>query len=314
MALVLVVLLAWRITGVFMYHTWVRWVWRVLISPYMLAGGLIAIVAVIFTVLCLGRIRYSIDASVSSESTARVEVSYFLKLVHFVLDYQDGKLSNRVRIAWIWLGQKKSRRRKRRKNAKNPPQNTQAAKASETTTTEMTAKSSATTTKPITKPSDASTTEPTAKPDTTKKPPTKPDETSNATHEQEDEQEEKDRKSPLTPIKEIWTYPDRKLITSLCIRCLQKFIKALKPRHLDIAGVVGFEDPCTTGWAMGAYEAIVGTLGLRHKVRILGSYIEKALELRIELNGRTRVWGLLWPFIWLYLQKPIRTVIHKHLF
>jgi len=128
------------------------------------------------------------------------------------------------------------------------------------------------------------------------------------------EKEKKDRLKPLKQVKAALTYPDRKIIMSLCFKCLQKFFKALKPKKLDIYGVIGFDDPCTTGWVMGVYEAAAGVMQLRHKVRLVGSYHEKALDLAIKTEGSTRLWSLIWPFIWLYLHKPIRVVLHKHIF
>jgi len=129
----------------------------------------------------------------------------------------------------------------------------------------------------------------------------------------EPEKEKKDRLKPLKQAKAVLTYPDLKTIIGLCFQCLQKFAKALKPKRLNISGIIGFDDPAATGWFMGAYEAAAGMINLRQKIRLIGSYHEKALLLDIEAKGRTRVFSLLWPFIWLYLKKPIRVVLHKHI-
>lgn len=290
----LAALVVWRVAAIFVPYIWVRWIWWVLISPYIPVGGIISILLLMLTILCLGRIRYRIDACISDEKTVYVEVSYLMRLIHFVLEYREEKLDANLRIAGMRLGGEKSRKKKRKinvskKEAKSKSGNI-AAKQEESTgdtgTTDYATKDAAHTASAA------------------KISPPEPE---------EEENEKKDRLKPLKQAKAVLTHPDRKIIMRLCLKCLQKFMKALKPKHLDIHGVIGFDDPSVTGQVMGAYEAAMGVMGLRHKVRILGNYFEKALELNIEAEGRTRLWGLIWPLIWLYLRKPIRVILHKYL-
>jgi len=309
--LVFVALIAWRIAGVFMPHIWIRWLWWVLMSPFLLAGGVLAIVLLLLTILCLGRLRYSVNAKVGDNNTAYVEVSYLMRLVHFVQDYRDGKSESVTKIAGIRLGESKPRKKKRKAK---PPKSDKHATTKEYASKE--ASQAISKVVPVEGSSEEAASTPTQLSTTAKPDSKKNDHTTKKTTTPESEKLEKEKKDRLKPLKQakaVLTYPDRKIIMNLCLRFIKKLLKALKPKHLDIHGVVGFDDPCTTGWAMGAYEAAVGVTGLRHKVRILGNYLEKALELNIEANGRTRLWSLIWPFVWLYLHKPIRVVLHQYI-
>jgi len=291
--LAVLVLVAGRVLVIFLPPTVGLWFWRVLLVPYVLVGGLIALVILLLTVFLLGKIRYSIDASIGEEKTANIEVTYLMRLVHFVLTYSGGKLDNRVRIAWLKPGADTDKPAKKKRKSAGP-----------TATGDATIAAADLTTDEIVKGADKAAKK-TAKATV--------DVAEDATGDKGTATEKKDRFKTLKQVKAVLTYPERKIIMALVFKSLQKFFKALKPKHLDIYGVVGFDDPATTGWAMGAYETAVGLLQLRHKIRLWGSYHEKRLELTIQARGRTRVWGLIWPFIWLYLHKPIRVVIHKHI-
>jgi len=298
-ALAIFVLVAARVAGLFLPPVAALWLWRVILVPYVLAGGITALVLLLTIVLCLGRIRYHVDANLADGKTAYIEVSYLMRLVHFVLVYRDGKLDNSMRIAWMRLGEDKpNKKRRKAKNAGTTNDTPGEKNIATNTIASDTGKSDY-----INKDNDHVY-------KATKD--SEPTQDNNANPELE--KEKKDRLKPLKQAKAVLTYPDRKIIMGLCFKCLQKFIRALKPKRLDISGVIGFDDPCTTGWAMGAYEAAAGVMQLRHKVRLVGNYCEKALDLIIQVEGRTRVWGLLWPFIWLYLHKPIRVVLHQYIF
>ncbi|MCL2398093.1 MAG: hypothetical protein FWC93_08525 [Defluviitaleaceae bacterium] len=134
---------------------------------------------------------------------------------------------------------------------------------------------------------------------------------------QDDKAPTKDEKtSPkalFTKAKAIWNYPARPQIITLTLQALKKFFRALKPKRFQIHGVIGTDDPATTAYVMGAYEAAMGILQLHQHIKLYGNYHEKALELDIQAKGRARLGRLLWPFLWLYLKKPVRTVIHKYL-
>jgi len=285
-AIWLLVLLAVRILAVFVPLAWMPWpFWWVLITPYIITGAVTALVLLILTILCLGRIRYRIDASISEDKTADIDISYLMQLVRFVLEYRDGKLSRRLQIAGFRIGESKPRKKDKKRKAKTKAASTKAAN----TKTAQVKKDSAVKSEPL------------------------PNKSPSAPKPEKEEKEEKDRLKLPKKVKAVLTDPNRKFIINLCLRCLRKFFKALKPRHLDISGIIGFDDPCTTGWAMGTYEAAVGVIGIRENVRLLGNYYEKALELNLQAEGRTRLWGLIWPFIWLYLHKKFRVFLREHI-
>ena len=263
---------------------------------------LLVLAIILLLVCCLGQIRYRVNAQVGDENTAHVEVSYFMWLIRFAFSYVGGEAKTRGRIAWVRIGEDRRQRKNRRRNKKTM----KAEKARSEKKADAADAISIHKDKGI--PSQARNDDairqdipppkiPTPIPDPVPEP----------------DPEEKDSPGFIKQAKEILTYPDLKIIIGLGLRFLKKYINALKPKRLDISGVVGFDDPATTGWAMGAYEAAAGITGLRPHVRLLGSYHEKALRLDIKAHGRTRLGRLIWPFIWLYLQKPIRRLIHKHL-
>ena len=286
----LVGIFAGRVFALFLPPALALWLGRLFLAPPALIGLIVAFILLLTIVLCLGRIKYRVDAHVGNDKTAYVEISYLFRLVNFVAEYRDKKFENHTRVAWMKFGEKKPRKKKKRKSKVTVP-NGDEQKAHNIAAHIGPSEESIT---PKSQPAGK----------------TMPSDIENSEPEQK---EKKDRLKPLKQAKAVLTYPDLKTIIGLCFQCLQKFIKALKPKRLDISGIIGFDDPCTTGWFMGAYEAAAGTAQLRHKIRLLGSYHEKALQLDIEAKGRTSLWGLLWPFIWLYLHKPIRVAIHEHI-
>jgi len=248
----------------------------------IIASPLILLVIIIFLILCLGRIKYIVDAKVGDENSAYVNITYFMGLVRYVVTYAKGKTETKGSIAWVKLG-------------KTPPPKAKSKKAAQSL--------SPSTPKVIsTKPS-----KPPPEPSEPKKEPKKEKKIKK-------EKEKKDGPGIFGQVKAALTYPNLKTIISLSFQCLHKFVKALKPRHFHVSGVVGLDDPAETAWLMGSYEAAAGVTGLRKHIDLLGSYHEKALHLNIEAKGRTSLGRLLWPFLWLYLKKPVRELIHKNIF
>ena len=251
----------------------------ILVGIAALLGLVVTLVFVLIIVLCLGRIQYHVDAQVGGDT--RVEIKYLMRLVYFVATYKEGKYDSQIRIAWYKPGMAKPRKAEKQEKGADLPQDAHE----ENNIADLL--------KDVEKHYDNT--------------------ASFTSSPLGSEKEKKDRLKPFKQAKSILTYPDRKIIIGLCFQCMFKFLKALKPKLLDISGVIGFEDPYNTGLFMGAYEATIGIMQLRHKIRILGSYHEKALMLNIKAKGRACLWRLIWPFIWLYLHKPIRVVIHEHI-
>jgi len=294
-----------------------------------IALPIVLLLLIILFVLCLGRVKYNVDAQVGDENSARVEIKYFMRLIKLAILYEGGETKVRGRVAWVRIGDdkpKKKKRRRRKKNRKKPQ-----AKKSEATplcaneqphhdgfahdtknkddapkgkSEEISGKNIGSETfaeissvKSIPEAPISKSLSPDAEPSMP------------ATEEEKPPSFIEKAKQVRATLTEI----DVKTIIGLVFQCLYKFIKAIKPKRLDISGIVGFDDPAATGWFMGAYEAAAGVTRLRPHIRLLGSYHEKALRLDIQAHGRFRLGRLFTPFIWLYLKKPIRTLIHKHL-
>jgi len=322
----------------------------------LILPAILLLILIIFLIFGFARLKYSIEGHVGDKNTARVEVSYFLRLVHVVITYANGKLTNRIRIAWIHLGDDKPRSKRQRQQRKRPPALTKAVdnavkncavngdRPTEYSTADNTVRdySVAIQNEAEVESSMPKTAKQSDAPIMTKSPPhgssakakssrkPNPQPPSDPTPESVEPKKDKKNNGPsiLDQIKAVWTYPDRKTIMALSFRAIQKLLNALKPNHLEISGIIGFEDPANTGWFMGTYEAMLGvfsknprrrfwrkdTIALRDRISLLGCYFEKALRLDIEIAGRTRPIRLIWPFIWLYLQRPIRKLVNKLIF
>jgi len=295
----------------------------------IIALPIILLLLIIFFVLCLGRVKYNVDAQVGDEKTARVEISYFLRLVKLIIIYAEGKTETRGRIAWVRIGEhkpqkEKPRKKKRHKKNRKKPKSIDIKDKDFASIGDVIdyAKAEMNSTDHVRKDKDnkiaTTNTEQEAESDCVKRTHAThfPIEKPSSPEEEPAQEEEKSGPSFIEKAKQIrttLTEIDVKTIIGLVFQCLHKFVKAIKPKRLDISGVVGFDDPAATGWFMGAYEAAAGVTGLRPHIRLLGSYHEKALRLDIQARGRFRLGRLFTPFVWLYLKKPIRTLIHKHL-
>ena len=340
-----------------------RWALYVVIG--IIASPFVLLLLIILGILLCGRIKYDIEARVGAANDARVDVRYFMRLVHVVFTHKDGKSDTKVRVAWKRIGEDKPKPKRKKPNRKKRKDSASVAATPHTQKQAHTIKDAATDVV------GADLVSARASEDSDASPQTSPKSTDSNLHivgagssrpslaekhrsshtsqpstidissRREDpaptvhkantgkqsytisaneglskppSQEEKTTpKSLYTKAKAIWNYPARPQITTLTLQALKKFFRALKPKRFQIRGVIGTDDPATTAYVMGAYEAAMGILQLHQNIKLYGNYHEKALELNIEAKGRTRLGRLLWPFLWLYLKKPVRTVIHKYL-
>jgi len=253
----------------------------------IIALPIVLFLFIIFLIICLGKIRYRINAKIGNETTAHVEVSFFKWLVKCTFMYANGKMDVNGRIAWIKI------------NSDNKEPKPEASKT-KTTDDTSTAKT------PTPFEAKATHKEPLHQNQNITK--HKPE------REKKHKKEKKDYLGNIKNIMEFMSENEIKKIIYLTIQCFAKFLRVLRPKYINVSGVIGFDDPATTGWAMGTYEAIVGTTGLKPHIHLLGSYHEKALHLDIDTNGQIRLGSLIWPFVWLTLRKPVRRLIYKQIF
>ena len=113
----------------------------------------------------------------------------------------------------------------------------------------------------------------------------------------------------FSDTKSLLTKLDIKTIISLGKILIKKLLRKIGPKRFLLQGVVGFDDPCTTGQFIGLYEAATGAAGLRDKFDLKGDYYQKKFSFDLKMSGRFAIASLLWPLIWFLLQKPVRNAI-----
>ena len=105
------------------------------------------------------------------------------------------------------------------------------------------------------------------------------------------------------------TKVDIKSIMSLGILFIRKLFATVKPKYFRVQGVVGLNDPYSTGRFIGYYEAFSSALGLRSAIDIYGDFSQKKLELDLNVFGKFSIGQVLWLAIWLCFKKPMRDMI-----
>ena len=109
----------------------------------------------------------------------------------------------------------------------------------------------------------------------------------------------------------VISYPNRKVITGLVFKAVKKALKALKPKHFDISGTIGFADPSKTGFLLGLYETLAGLFKIRKHLRLGGNFDTDAtvFDLQGDVRGSISILGMTLPILGLWLKKPIRILI-----
>jgi len=97
-----------------------------------------------------------------------------------------------------------------------------------------------------------------------------------------------------------------KSIASLGIILIKKLWRKIKPKYFFIKGVVGFDDPCTTGQFIGFYEICANAMGFRRAIDLKGDFCEKRIDLDMKMAGGFAIASLAGPVIWFIWQKPVR--------
>lgn len=110
----------------------------------------------------------------------------------------------------------------------------------------------------------------------------------------------------ISNVQYLLTKLDIKSIITLGIMLLKKISKKIRPKYLNIRGVVGLKDPCATGQFIGIYEAVVASVGLSESIDLRGDFDKESLKLDGKLAGRFSIASLIGPVIWFALKKPVR--------
>lgn len=87
------------------------------------------------------------------------------------------------------------------------------------------------------------------------------------------------------------------------------FIKYIGPRRIKGYVKFGFEDPSITGKILGGYY--IFTKGRFRKLRVLPDFDNKILETDVFLNGRIRLYYLLYIALKIYMNKDFKHVLER---
>jgi len=238
----------------------------------ILGAAVFLLLLPLLLLLLFAPLRYAVVAKVGGKTAVRAKASYLFSFftVRYLLN--EGKSTTQIRIAGVLLGKPK----KKSDEAGEPP----AA-------------------------SEAYTEEKQALPATISD---EPEELEEADEDEAKSEPDEPRKSNRS-AKSILTYPHLKTIIKLTLQCLKKTMKVILPKKFEIDGRVGFEDPASTGLVFGAYETVVGMLGLRDKIRLGADFAEPGIRMKIAAKGSISAARLSWPVIVLLCKKPIRDFI-----
>ena len=105
----------------------------------------------------------------------------------------------------------------------------------------------------------------------------------------------KDRKLKLDHYLEIWNRKETQIAFREAKKRLGKMLKAILPKRWRVSGVVGFDDPCTTGQFMG----VLGGCYPFHagRVQIIPNFEKKIMNVEGSIKGHIRLGNLLYQIV-----------------
>jgi len=266
-----------RIVAILLIYFFIRIVLWILLG----ITTFIVFIFLLLTVLLAMPIKYNVTGNTVAgrEQTALVKVSYLYRLLRAVYVYENGEGQLKYYLAWYEL----KKRKKKNRTTPVPEPNIEVNKQ------------------------DSVNTKAQLKPDMAESAPPQPSLDSPGKSES--------IKNKYTKIKgslnAFLTYPNRKIIMELVWRTTKKIAKILKPKHFDISGTIGFEDPAKTGLFIGMYEAVAELLKIRQNLRLDGNFDVPCttIDLQVSVKGKIRIIRMTLPIIGLLIKKPIRTLI-----
>lgn len=105
--------------------------------------------------------------------------------------------------------------------------------------------------------------------------------------------------------------PDKRGFIKLCSGFVKKLLKAVKPKRLELEGVIGAGDPAYTGLALAAAGMLGGIYGVGINVR--GDFENAVAEGRISARGGFTPARLAAIAVGFALKKPVRKIIILYL-
>ena len=113
-------------------------------------------------------------------------------------------------------------------------------------------------------------------------------------------------------IKSLFEYENKGDIVKYTVQLAAEELKALKPKKFNLFGVIGFESPDRTGYALGLIAILITLTG--YDISFSGDFEKKRFEFEIQAEGKTSFFALLWPLIKWALRKSIWAIIKPALF
>lgn len=100
---------------------------------------------------------------------------------------------------------------------------------------------------------------------------------------------------------------DLKGIFDVTILLFKKIFKGLGLKLFQICGIIGLDNPCSTGQAIGLIS-VVQTF-VPFDIDIQGDFENNILEGSLYIKGKVRLSSIVFPVVWYLLTKPVRTVV-----
>lgn len=100
---------------------------------------------------------------------------------------------------------------------------------------------------------------------------------------------------------------DLKGIFDVTILLFKKIFKGLGLKLFQICGIIGLDNPCSTGQAIGLIS-VVQTF-VPFDIDIQGDFENNILEGSLYIKGKVRLSSIVFPVVWYLLAKPVRTVV-----
>jgi len=113
----------------------------------------------------------------------------------------------------------------------------------------------------------------------------------------------------LDEVKLFLSEVDVKSIIPLGIILLRRLWTRIRPRRLQVHGLIGFDNPMHTGQFMGLYEAVSSYLGLRREIDLRGDFYKCNLELDWKCRGRFTSLSIVVPTLRFAMQEPAMKAI-----
>ena len=116
----------------------------------------------------------------------------------------------------------------------------------------------------------------------------------------------------ITKLRDLLEEYEAKKILHLAKLLAIRLLNRILPKRFLVRGVVGFDDPCSTGLFIGMYEATAGVLDVRDNVDLYGNFSEAYSEVEVDMTGRFAIGSLLRQILWFVFQPPVRRIIREN--